>query len=208
MQLLTNYLLPLSTLLLPGAYASPTTSSVISHAIPPSKDPWYTAPKGFEHAAPGTVLRIRTDPSNITAVVPEAAAVYNILFRTTDTRYRPSWAVTTFFLPKNPVGGGSGGKGSGKTALLSYQIPYNSADVDGSPSYLLSTTLGQTALGIPGADVDISEALRRGWYGELFGPLHSLLSISVLLQRGGAGTMTGAHPFGMHLTSYLPNFSC
>jgi len=170
MQLFTNYLLPLTTLLLPGAYASPASYPAPNHAIPPSKDPWYTAPGGFEATPPGTVLRIRTDPSNITAVVPEAAAAYNILFRTTDTRYRPSWAVTTLLLPKNPVGGGDGGKGNGKgdgrAALLSYQIPYNTADVDGSPSYLLSAALAQSGLGIPAPTVDIAEALRRGWYGK------------------------------------------
>ncbi|KAI1328537.1 LIP-domain-containing protein [Xylariaceae sp. FL0255] len=71
-------------------------------ALPPSRDPWYTAPTGYASAAPGTILRIRTDPSNITAVV-SASAAYNILFATTDTKYQPSWAVTTLLVPENPV---------------------------------------------------------------------------------------------------------
>lgn len=86
----------------------------------------------------------------------------NILFRTTDTRYRPSWAVTTLLLPETPVTN----RTDGKAALLSYQIPYNTADVDASPSYLLSTVLAQEFMGIPAYTDVIAEALGRGWYGE------------------------------------------
>ncbi|KAI0156614.1 LIP-domain-containing protein [Xylariaceae sp. FL1272] len=67
--------------------------------LPPSQDPWYTAPIDYKLASPGAILRIRTDPSNITAVV-SAAAAYNILYVTTDTNYQPSWAVTTFLGPQ------------------------------------------------------------------------------------------------------------
>ncbi|KAI0486430.1 LIP-domain-containing protein [Xylaria cf. heliscus] len=155
----------------------PKRHQVRNNAIPPSQDPWYTAPAGFESAAPGHIFRIRPDPSNITAVV-SAAAAYNILFRTTNTLYQPSWAVTTLLLPKSPVGvKNNGSKASnGKAALLSYQIPYNTADVDGSPSYLLSTVLAEEYLGIPPFTDSITEALSRGWYvnvPDFEGPLAS-----------------------------------
>ncbi|KAI0187413.1 lipase 1 precursor [Xylaria flabelliformis] len=171
MQFLASYLLPLSALLLPAH------GHTLNNAIPPSQDPWYKAPPGFESAAPGTIFRIRPDPSNITAVV-SAAAAYNILFRTTDTRYRPSWAVTTLLLPKNPIGAKSNGtkSGDGKAALLSYQIPYNTADVDASPSYILSTVLAENFLGNPPFTDSIVEALSRGWYvnvPDFEGPLAS-----------------------------------
>ncbi|KAI0188873.1 secretory lipase-domain-containing protein [Xylaria flabelliformis] len=151
---------------------------VSNNAIPPSQDPWYTAPPGFESAAPGTILRIRPDPSNVTAVV-DAAAAYNILYRSTDTRNRPSWAVTTFLVPKNPLETrkvSDGAAGDGKAALLSYQFPYNSATVDSSPSYLLSTNFGVSGLGVTPQSDYIADTLSRGWYAnvpDFEGPLAS-----------------------------------
>ncbi|KAH8159491.1 hypothetical protein CIB48_g8755 [Xylaria polymorpha] len=181
MQFLASYLLPLSALLLSAhGHSVPQQHQVLNVAIPPSQDPWYTAPAGFESTAPGTILRIRPDPSNITTVV-SAAAAYNILFRTTDTRYRPSWAVTTLLLPKSPVEAKNNGTKAcgGKAALLSYQIPYNTADVDGSPSYLLSTVLAEEFGDIPAYTDAIFEALGRGWYvnvPDFEGPLASFLA--------------------------------
>ena len=67
---------------------------------PPSKDPWYTAPSGYEAAAPGDILRTRSAPGLAQAVANSSAA-YNILFRTTDGNYQPSWAVTTLYVPKS-----------------------------------------------------------------------------------------------------------
>ncbi|KAJ3575835.1 hypothetical protein NPX13_g3902 [Xylaria arbuscula] len=137
-----------------------------SDAVPPSQDPWYTAPSDFESAAPGTILRIRSDPGNLTAVTG-AAAAYNILFRSTDTRYRASWAVTTLVVPKNPLesrNATANETADGKAALLSYQIPYNSASVDGSPSYLLATNLGLSGPGITPLTDCVADALNRGWY--------------------------------------------
>ena len=119
--------------------------------IPPSQDPWYTAPDGFEASSPGAVLRIRIAPGNLTTTFSNSSAAYNILYRTTDTHYQPSWAVTTLLVPKN----------TDSAALLSYQIPYNSADVDGSPSYALYAPVSpQTELIVN----DIQTPLSMGWY--------------------------------------------
>lgn len=106
--------------------ALPTTSPV---PLPPSQDPWYTAPDDFESTSPGTILRLRTAPGNLTTTFSNSSAAYNILFRTTNSHYVPSWAVTTLFVPKNASG----------NVLLSYQIPYNTVNLDASPSYLLYT---------------------------------------------------------------------
>ncbi|KAH8700874.1 lipase 1 [Talaromyces proteolyticus] len=116
---------------------------IISHlntslpaAIPPSLDPFYTAPVGFEYTTPGTILRIRRAPGNFTAVMgSNCSAAYNIVYRTTNSRYLPSWSVTTLLIPSTPLTNSTvSGLGS---ALLSYLIPYNSVDVDSSPSYIL-----------------------------------------------------------------------
>lgn len=123
--------------------------------LPPSQDPFYTAPIGFEDAAPGDVLRVRVAPGNLTTLVANTSQAYHILFRTTDTRYRPSWAVTTLFVPSVSQSNSSG------DALLSYQIPYNSPNVDESPSY--AYYVGQTSWN-SNQYFDIEWGLGRGWY--------------------------------------------
>lgn len=107
-----------------------------SDPIPPSKDPWYSAPAGFEKTEPGTVLRIRPTIGNLTETVGNCSESYNILYRTTDSQYKPTWAVTTLLVPLlGPNSTASTLFNQG--ALLSYQVPYDSADVDASPSYRL-----------------------------------------------------------------------
>lgn len=114
-----------------------------SPLLPPTQDPFYTTPPDFETAAPGTILRMRHAPGNLTAVTNSSAA-FHVLYRTTDSRLQPSWAVTTVLVPKFTNG----------TALLSYQVPYNSVSLDASPSYALYTTP------LP----ELQVALERGWF--------------------------------------------
>lgn len=115
--------------------------------LAPKQDPWYTAPSNFELAVPGQILRIRPARGNLTTVQTNSSEAYNILYRTTDSQYQPTWAVTTLLVPNNTVYGSS-------DKLLSYQIPYDSADLDASPSYAMYS--GQLA--------DVTAALGRGWY--------------------------------------------
>jgi hypothetical protein len=114
--------------------------------ILPSQDPFYTAPSGYELTLPGSILRLRIVPGNLSAVTGNCSASYHVLYRTTDSTYRPAWAVTTLFMPQTL-------NSTNHTSLLSYQIPYDSASIDGSPSFLLS------AGGFP----DIGVALGQGW---------------------------------------------
>lgn len=133
-------------LLIPSAVGSAMTDATNKPGpVPPSQDPFYTAPLGFEGAKPGEVLRIREAPGNLTSVVgANCSAAYNILFRTTDARYKPSWAVTTLLVPVD-------GKGD---ALVSYQTPYNTLSVDDSPSYTYYKEV----------DSDVKVSLAQGWY--------------------------------------------
>ena len=128
--------------------------------LPPSRDPFYTAPKNYESAAPGAVLRVREAPGNITSALQNCSAAYNILYRTTNSQYKPAWAVTTLYLPvskptKKSTASSSISPGD---ALLSYQIPYDSADVDSSPSYAVYSGI------YSGGGSDIPAALGRGWF--------------------------------------------
>jgi hypothetical protein len=135
-----------------------------SAVLPPSQDPWYKdPPKGYESASPGDVLRVREAPAQLAPKhFGNASQAYNILYRTTDANYLPSWAVTTLLVPTKAEG----------NALLSYQIPYNTADVDAGPSQLLYASV--EALGL--IYTDISNALSLGWYvnvPDFEGPLAS-----------------------------------
>lgn len=123
------------------------TSTNTSTPIPPKQDPWYTAPTGYEDTLPGTILRIRPAPGNLTSISANCSATYNVLFRTTNSYSQPAFAVTTVFVPSSNSSSG------GSSALLSYQIPYNTADLDGSPSYIL----------YGGVYPDIPAALGQGW---------------------------------------------
>ncbi|KAH8665097.1 secretory lipase-domain-containing protein [Tricladium varicosporioides] len=119
----------LSTGLLSLTQSLPTAARF--NPIPPSQDSWYSAPLGYESLKPGTVLRHREIPGDLAAVMPGAAKGYNLLYRTTDSHYNPSWAVTTLFVPRTPSTLGN--------FLLSYQIPYDSVFLDASPSYSIYT---------------------------------------------------------------------
>jgi hypothetical protein len=126
-------------------------ASSSTKAIPPSQDPWYSAPAGFASAAPGAVLKVRVAEGNLNAVYNTSGAAYNILYRTTNSQYRPTWAVTTLISPLSPQ---IQSNTSQADILLSYQIPYDSADIDSSPSYALNGL----------AYADITNALAQGWY--------------------------------------------
>lgn len=132
-----------------------------SEPVAPRQDPWYTAPIGYEKVSPGAVLRVRTAPGNLCSVIGNCSAAYNVMFRTTNSYYQPTFAVTTVLIPSsNHTGIGS--------SLLSYQIPYNTADIDGSPSYFLHE----------GGYPDIPVALGEGWVvnvPDFEGPLASFL---------------------------------
>ncbi|KAK8005460.1 Trichothecene C-3 esterase [Apiospora arundinis] len=154
-----------------------------STPLPPSKDPWYTAPANFESAAPGAVLRVRAAPGNLSTSVANASAAYHILYRTTNSRYLPDWAVTTLFVPQNPASSSKTPSNSsttdGATALLSYQIPYDSAAVDASPSFALY------AEGASGLE-DISASLGNGWYVSVPDYEGPLASFTAGVQSGHA----------------------
>lgn len=123
--------------------------------LPPSQDPFYVPPTGYEKTLPGTVLRLRQAPGNLSSLF-NASAAYHILYRTTDSSYNATTAVQTVFVPRT----GDASK------FLQYSIPYDSADVDASPSYAL----------YKGPNKDILSGLSRGWYvgtSDYEGPLAS-----------------------------------
>ncbi|ETS81434.1 hypothetical protein PFICI_06436 [Pestalotiopsis fici W106-1] len=131
------------------------TDATLIGPTPPKQDPWYTPTEGWESAAPGDVLRVRVAQGQLGQTFDDLAAAYNILYRTTDSNAQPSWAVTTLLIPSSVD--------ATSNALLSYQVPYDSADLDAGPSYTLSQSAesGRT----PGNCVaEIQNALDAGYY--------------------------------------------
>lgn len=101
-------------------------SNVSSVPLPPSNDPFYTAPAEYENAAPGAVLRVRSAPWLATAIA-NCSTAYNILYRTTDSNYEPAWAVTTLLIPKMSTNSSTRVNTNNTTtapgsALLSFQV--------------------------------------------------------------------------------------
>lgn len=153
-------------ILLSNMSVSASLETSTSTPLPPSQDPWYTAPANFEQAAPGTVLRLRTAPGDLTSIVVNASAAYNVLYRTTDSRRKPAWAVTTVLVPTSSK---RDCHQPAWSSLLSYMDQYDVATVDASPSYgLYSNPLS-----------DISTALGKGWVVNIpdyEGPLASFIA--------------------------------
>ncbi|KAK7416539.1 hypothetical protein QQX98_005143 [Neonectria punicea] len=151
--------------------------------LPPSQDPWYKAPPGFESKQPGDVLRLRAAPGNLSTVVENSSAAYHILYRTTDSRRQPSWAVTTLFVPASFYF-----SPSGKAALLSYQFAYNTANLDSSPSIGLYWRMAQRDpnLGLKSNADLINKMLSLGWIVNTPDHLGSDAAFGASVQAGHA----------------------
>ena len=149
------------------ALQSFVSTASVSTPLPPSRDPFYTAPEGFEAVSPGTVLRARVAPGNLTTLFTNVSQAYHILYRTTDSHYHASWAVTTLYLPVS---------NTSSDALLSYQIPYNSPNIDESPSWTFYAGSNPWNAGLY---EDVEWALGNGWYvnvPDFEGPLAAFIA--------------------------------
>ncbi len=65
----------------------------------PKDDPFYDPPPGFQHAAPGTVLRSRDVELAFLGLIPQKLAATQLLYRTTDMNGKPDAAATTVIAP-------------------------------------------------------------------------------------------------------------
>ncbi|PTD06746.1 Lipase A [Fusarium culmorum] len=163
-----------------------TDTAIHEQALPPKSDPWYQPPQGWESKQPGDVLRISSAPALLKAV-ESSSSVYHILYRSSDSKGEPSWAVTTLFIP--PIIYHSP---SGKMAILSYQPAYNSCNLNSSPSYALAGVMARNEpnLGIKSTTSLIDELVSFGWVVSIpdhLGP-SSAFGASV---QGGHATLDG-----------------
>ena len=65
----------------------------------PADDPFCDPPTGFQHAAPGTVLRSRDVELAFMGLIPQRVKATQLLYRTTDMHGNPEAAATTVIVP-------------------------------------------------------------------------------------------------------------
>src|ERR1700746_3512186 len=65
----------------------------------PCDDPFYQPPAGYQHAAPGTVLRSRDVGLACLGLIPQPVKATQLLYRTMDMSGNPEATVTTVILP-------------------------------------------------------------------------------------------------------------
>lgn len=96
----------------------------------PSDDPFYHPPAGYQHSAPGTVLRSRDVELAFLGVIPQAVTATQLLYRTTDMNDKPEATATTVLLPSDFTPGQT-------CPLLSYQCAIDAVASRCFPSYAL-----------------------------------------------------------------------
>lgn len=92
---------------------------------PPSKDPFYKPPPGFEKTAPGTILRSRQIESALLGSLPVLESAYQLLYRTTAVDGCAISTVTTVFKPAKAQ----------LDRFVSYATAYDSSGTQCEPSY-------------------------------------------------------------------------
>jgi len=96
----------------------------------PTDDPFYQPPAGFQHAAPGTVLRSRDVEVAFLGLIPQPLTATQLLYRTTDMHGNAEATVTTVILPADLAPGQ-------RCPLLSYQCAIDAVSSRCFPSYAL-----------------------------------------------------------------------
>ncbi|KAE8211537.1 hypothetical protein CF327_g4726 [Tilletia walkeri] len=130
-----------------GGSSSNTTAAGL-----PSTDAFYQPPSGWQTKANGAILRSRqVKPSS-----SNAAAAYQILFKTTDALGNPDHTVTTVLVPKKP---------QSPAKIVSLQLPEDSASVDCAPSAaIVANSKSQFAFAIPFVNQGLEPSLQNGYY--------------------------------------------
>ena len=118
-----------------------------AQVVPPSQDPFYSAPPNFADAAPGTILNTRVAPGNLTSVIHNSSEAYQVNYRTTDSNNQPAWAIMTVLVPCEP-------SLEPTPKFVAYQVPYDSCDPDGAITYQLYQS----------EDPVMWSYLQQGWY--------------------------------------------
>jgi alpha-beta hydrolase superfamily lysophospholipase len=96
----------------------------------PAHDPFYRPPSGYEHTAPGTVLRFRDVQLAFLGLIPQRFTATQVLYRTNDLENRPLTTATTVLTPADRRPGEL-------TPIVSYQCAIDAVTGRCFPSYAL-----------------------------------------------------------------------
>ena len=122
--------------------------------LPPTQDPFYQPPAGYQSAAPGTILRSRTIDAAAFATAPLNVQAWQVLYRTTDGLGNPEATVTTILEPHNPRPG---------LPLLSYQAAEDSPAAQCAMSYQYQLHGGTSNYVAQAEILLIDAAIAKGW---------------------------------------------
>lgn len=132
-------------------------STVVGLLLPPSQDPFYVPPDGYESLAPGAIIRSRPLPSQLRALIVPAhvKGSWQVLVRSTDALGNASAIVSTILEPYN----------ADPNKFISYQIMQDSPSPDCSVSYVLQEGSPTFLTLLAQADMLILQTyLEQGWY--------------------------------------------
>ncbi|KAJ5460758.1 uncharacterized protein N7458_002310 [Penicillium daleae] len=118
------------------ASARPASMRILprSGPKPPSEDPFYQPPAGYESEEHGAILRQREISVAFLGLIPDPVKAYQLLYRTTAINGTAIAGVTTIFVPL----------GAKKDRFLSFHTAYDSSATICNPSYNYQLGAAQT----------------------------------------------------------------
>ena len=122
----------------------------------PEDDPFYDPPPGFQHAAPGTVLRSRDVELAFLGLIPQKLAATQLLYRTTDMNGNPDAAATTVIVPVERTP-------NAVTPVISYQCAIDAVSSRCFPSYALRRHAHASGAVAQFEFLLVAAALAEGW---------------------------------------------
>lgn len=136
-------------------YCLALAAAAPGYLFPPSQDPWYKPPTGYELAQPGAVLQIRNTPLKLKLLVAtlNLAGAWQVMYRTTDQHGNPSYAVTTIVQPFN----------ANPDNFITYSMAEDSGSPDCAPSYALEVGADDNN-SLKLESIFLVMLLQKGWY--------------------------------------------
>ena len=122
----------------------------------PSDDPFYEPPPGYQHAAPGTVLRSRDVELAFMGLIPQQVKATQLLYRSTDMNGRPEATATTVIVPVDATP-------DRPCPILSYQCAIDAVSSRCFPSYALRRRAQAVGSLAQLEYLLIAAALAEGW---------------------------------------------
>ncbi|GFG52956.1 lipase [Mycolicibacterium agri] len=142
----------------PAKVASPPHRELRRGECPvsPDEDPFYRAPRGYEHAEPGTVLRSRDVEIGFLGLITQRVDGIQLLYRTTNLHDEPEVAVTTVLVPAQR-------DSDVVYPILSYQCAIDAVASRCFPSFAMRRGARPVGAFVQAEYLLVTAALAEGW---------------------------------------------